>query len=242
VSQSCNLRTFRDAETLAGTGIGFTIVEDYKRLWLHLSTQPEEQHDESVMVSASPADDPTLGNKVEHELQEDKANHGLYEQIGGKTVAHPDDEVDVDLDASPEALEALDRLADSIKGGATVDEEEEDISEPKEPTTAPDVMPGDEGEDGNNEQQPQLTLEQVARLKITKELVRQIIANADRLAKATSPSTLSIIVGPTEGSTPQMEDAFAELVRQVLGDASHFMDHVKVPVHHEWKAAYFAAL
>jgi hypothetical protein len=40
-----------------------------------------------------------------------------------------------------------------------------------------------------------------------------------------------------------MEDEFAELVHRVLGDAfHHFMDHVKVPIHHEWKASYFAAL
>jgi hypothetical protein len=41
VSQSCNLRTFGDAENLAGTDGGFTIVEDYK--------QPHEEDDESVL-------------------------------------------------------------------------------------------------------------------------------------------------------------------------------------------------
>jgi hypothetical protein len=43
------------------------------------------------------------GDKVEHKLQEDEANDGAYEQIGGNTVAQSDDEMDVDLDASPEA-------------------------------------------------------------------------------------------------------------------------------------------
>jgi hypothetical protein len=206
VSQSCDLRTFGDAENSVGPDGVFTIVEDYKRLRLHLSTQPNEQHDESVMVSGSPAYDPTLGDKVEHKLQEDEASDGLYEQIGGNTVAQPDDEVDVDLDASPEALQALDRLADSIQGGDTADEEEEDTNKPKEPSTVPDVMPVDEGEDGDDDQEPQVTPEQAARLKGTKELVRKSIADADRLAEATSPGTLPIIVGPTEESTTQMED------------------------------------
>jgi hypothetical protein len=121
VSQSCNLRTFGDAENLVGTDGVFTIVEDYKRLRLHLLTQPNEQRDESVMVSGSPADDPTLGDKAEHELQKDEANDGLYEQIGGNTIAQPDDEVDVDLDASPEALETLDcRAQDQSTSGHNI--------------------------------------------------------------------------------------------------------------------------
>jgi hypothetical protein len=53
---------------------------------------------------------------------------------------------------------------------------------------------------------------------------------------------LPIIVGPTEELAPRMEDEFEALVRQVFGDAFHSMDRIKVLVHHEWKAAYFAAL
>ena len=81
--------------------------------------------------------------------------------------------------------------------------------------------------------------EQAARLKQTKERVQQIIADADRFDQATSPGALPVNV---DGPTPQIEDEFTELVHRVLGDAFHFMDHVKVPVHHKWKAAYFAAL
>jgi hypothetical protein len=115
--------------------------------------------------------------------------------------------VDVDLDVSPEALEALDLLADLIQRGGIANEEEEDINEQKEPTAVPDVMPSDEGEDDDDDQNPQTTPEQAARLNVTKELVWQIIVDTDRLAKATSP-----IVGPTQESTPQMEDEFAELI------------------------------
>jgi hypothetical protein len=69
--------------------------------------------------------------------------------------------------------------------------------------------------------------------------VRQIIADAGRLAQASSPGALPVNVdGPTDTSTPQMEDEFTELVRRVLGDAFHFMDRVKVPVYYEWKAAF----
>jgi hypothetical protein len=90
-------------------------------------------------MNGSPADNPTRGDEVEHELQEDEANNCAFEQIGGNTVAPPDDEVDVDLDASPEALEALYQLEDSIQGGDIANEEEEDINEQNEPASVPDV-------------------------------------------------------------------------------------------------------
>jgi hypothetical protein len=100
-------------------------------------------------------------------------------------------------------------------------------------TTAPELMPNDESEDDDDDgdEERQTTPEQAARLKDTKELLRQIIADADRLAQATSPGAWLVNVdGPTDTSTPQMEDEFTELVRRVLGDAFHFMDRVKVPI------------
>ena len=150
----------------------------------------------------------------------------------------PSGEVDeIDLEISPESLAALDRLAD-------LEEEEEDADEQNEPTTVPELMPNDESEDDDNDdynddEEHQTTPEQATRLKETKERVRQIIADADRLAEAISPDAMPVHV---DGPTPQTDDEFTELVRRVLGDAFHFMDRVKVPVHHEWKAAYFAAL
>jgi hypothetical protein len=145
-----------------------------------------------------------------------------------KTVAQQSDEFDADLEISPESLLALDRLADPTQEGVDdkADEEDEDANEQNEPTAVPDVMPDDESDDDDGNEERQTTPEQAAtKLKETREQVQQIIADADRLAQATSPGTL-----PVDGPTPQTEDEFTELVRRVLGDAFHFMDRVKVPV------------
>jgi uncharacterized membrane protein YccC len=37
-------------------------------------------------------------------------------------------------------------------------------------------------------------------------------------------------------------ESTTKIVKRVLGDAFHFMDRIKVPTHHEYKAAYFHAL
>jgi hypothetical protein len=50
---------------------------------LHLPTQPNDEHDEYVMVSGSSTDDTIQGDEVEHELKEDKANDASYEEIIG---------------------------------------------------------------------------------------------------------------------------------------------------------------
>ena len=139
VAQTCNIHTFGDALKLAGDA-PFTFVEDYKRLRSSFFTEPNVDDDDAVVQ-----DDTTLGDEAVHELHEDEANDGSYEQISGKTVAQRD-KVDFDLEISPELLLALDRLADLIQEGVgdnKADEEEEDADEQNEPTTVPDVMPDD---------------------------------------------------------------------------------------------------
>jgi hypothetical protein len=193
--------------------VPFTIVEDYKRLRSRSSTEPTEEDDGVAQ------DDTTRGDEAEYELQEDEANDGSYEQISGPQPSYAVN--DIDLEISPESLAALDRLADLIQEGVDnkADEEEEDANEQNEPTTVPDVMPNDESEDDNDDDEERRTTpEQAARLKETKEQVRQIIADADRLAEATSPETMPANV---DVPTPQIEDEFTELVHRIIGDAFH---------------------
>ena len=50
-----------------------------------------------------------------------------------------------------------------------------------------------------------------------------------------------IIRDANELATSQNQNGSGMTQPLVLGDAFHFMDRVKVPVHHDWKAAYFSA-
>jgi hypothetical protein len=68
----------------------------------------------------------------------------------------------------------------------------------------------------------------------SQSIVRQIIMDGNELATSQNNQNGNMT------ATTQHNELAAEHPL-VLGDAFHFMDRVKVPVHHNWKAAYFLA-
>jgi hypothetical protein len=159
---------------------------------------------------------------------------GSYQDIDSET--HNEN---VGINLSPLAINAMDRLLvadgpEDINGDCT-----KEIDAAHTPDLALQGMEADGGEENNgdsvdwpNFDNAVFTPEQIAIHEDVQNIASKAIQEAERCADQIRKAIGNVGDGGT-----------AELYfRRVLGDAFHFMDRVKVPVHHDWKAAYFGAL
>jgi hypothetical protein len=248
----CDLRTFGDAQRIKQDP--FTIVEECSHLRRHINTttaptvepEPQQQQDEVLRLMEN-----TRVSLVINEDEEEAGSHlsGDLTFLLQTTGAEANHETpDLDLDLPRQAVVVLDSLLLDPDDSCTNQEEEAE-------TRTGYIGIGDDDNEEDYQHQPRSTTtdnentasamlfdplvdvfagasaRQTALAIETQAMVRNIIEDAYDLAKQQE-----------EQSSPNTHHEEVVAERLVLGDSFHMMDRVKVPVHHDWKAAYFAAL
>jgi hypothetical protein len=167
------------------------------------------------------------------------------------------------LKLTKEYLDELDAMADRMEDPNNDAEQDEGF------VGATLLISGDDDDDeiptgveNGDAEENAATPEQVANVDALDETIQKILKDADEFAKAKMDTTTgndgtSGLPAPNNeqeqdiGSgtgAPDIDDlteeeaSILELISRILGDAFHAMDRVKVPMHHELKAAYFRAL
>jgi hypothetical protein len=227
-SRRCNLRTFRDAQKLSPDS--FIIVEEYDRL----RPMVESGLGSGVLGENNAIFVGTSAGSTEDLITEEEQDAG--ERLSGALAAEDEGE---DIDGSLELnlpeniIEELDQLLDNHD-----DDSENDTM---------NYLPSNSLLAIENMENPlaNATVNQVALEKAAREIVAAIIADADKMAASQQQGNTVPLNHVEDGLValgPEAINHLEEDIRRVLGDAFHVMDRVHVPVHHDWKAAYFAAL
>jgi hypothetical protein len=229
-TEKCDIRTFGDAQNQLQDP--FTIVEDVNRLRLrHNDQQPTQEVQEVCQgESQSPVVQHRMTMPQTSLIINDRDEEPGSQLAGVLAVAEEGQEQGdelLNIDLPQQAILTLDHLLEYKL------DNDDDVTE-----CLPSLSHGGhEMEVENNEEEYAdrglehdvfigANARQLAIAYETQGMVRRIIKDAHELAQ--------------HGS--QNEEALDQHHRSVLGDAFHFMDRVKVPVHHDWKAAYFSAL
>jgi hypothetical protein len=243
----CDLRTFGDAQRIKPDP--FTIVEDCCRLRKHHDHDDtaiveggaplEEEQRKENEVPQEMTDSARVSSVVMNENEEEEAGS----QLTGDLMFLPTtpeankEALDLDLDLPAQAVVVLDSLLRDVEDdccftncqeAGTDDEELGTTDNPDmEPTTTAAVLfdPLADILAGASARQTALAIE-------TQPMMRKIIEDAHELAKQHQ-----------ERSNSSANNTYNDVSvpRIIFGDVFHVMDRVKVPVHHDWKAAYFTA-
>ena len=228
----CNLRTFGDAQRLQQDP--FTIVEECSRLRRRCNNELDVEVVEdqrplvwNVMDSIQPISTFLVG---EEDSNDSPGGGDLGRELCEATSDTDKEEEDVAINLPQQAILDHDQLLQ-------YQQDDEDPSS----TSGDAVANTDEGIDEFPERLAECdnvfaaaSSRQVAFALESQSIVRQIIMDANELATSQNNQDGNMT------ATTQHNKLAAEHPL-VLGDAFHFMDRVKVPVHHDWKAAYFLA-
>ena len=227
-TQRCDLRTFGDAQRLKQDP--FTIVEECSRLRRSCNVEQEvEVIDQEKQLSLHMAipQMSTLKNNHGDEESMDLLGADLCatdpsdSQLVAICATDPS-EGQLAINLPQHAILELDQLLDY--------QQDNDLS----PT-----LPYDFDDNGRMEEE-----------RISEEKCDDIFAGASSrqlaFALEMQASVTRIINNATNLAALQKDHNQSTGQRKkdpqvILGDAFHFMDRVKVPVHHDWKAAYFSA-
>ena len=205
----------------------------------------DSESSEDVAAADETADDKDGGVEEGIELGGEDADDDDAE------LSEDEEEENVEEEAGEKGCDGLSAEALALLDGLLEDEQSDDGRDGQ--MASPELDGGDEDSDevaniaSGDGAANETSAASAGIVESLEDTVAKIIEEADLFAEACQdePSTADE-EGDAEGGESERDSKRRKLrqtfITRVLGDLFHIMDRVKVPMHHDFKAAYFAAL